>query len=288
MNKPFLICHRGALGDFILTWPALSGLRRVLPDCPFIGIGRREYMHLARDRGLLDYYLDMEAASMVDFFSGHALPPDCGPPAGAVLWLSHGRKTAELIKQHAFLPVVLIPPFPSHSMHVAAYYCRTVQTGFPIAIPSDLSDCFDDRIGAGDYALIHPGSGSPEKNYPPQLYREAAGILRKSGFAKVGFLLGPVERELGAEAVFAGEWLVQPENIKELATVLAEAALLVGNDSGVSHLAGALGVPTIALYKNTDPEIWGVIGKRVANLRAENEKIAARKIRECVRRWQGQ
>lgn len=243
-------------------------------------------MHLAQRRGLLTSCLDMEAARMVDFFSGHALPPDLESPAGAVLWLSHGRKTADLIKRRAFLPVVLVSPFPARSIHIAAHYCQTVQTGFPIAIPADLSDFFPPRTDAGYYALIHPGSGSPEKNYQPQLYRETAATLRKSGFAKVGFLLGPAERERGGAAVFAGEWLIQPENIKDLATVLDGAALLVGNDSGVSHLAGALGVPTIALYKNTDPGTWGVIGKKVAHLRAENEKIAARKIRECLRRWQ--
>ena len=56
--KSFLICHRGALGDFILTWPALFCLRKALPHYQFIGIGRTEYMRLAISFGLLDTYID--------------------------------------------------------------------------------------------------------------------------------------------------------------------------------------------------------------------------------------
>jgi ADP-heptose:LPS heptosyltransferase len=52
--KTFLIYHRGALGDFILTWPAINCLRQALPTHCSLGIGRPEYMRLTVSKGLLD------------------------------------------------------------------------------------------------------------------------------------------------------------------------------------------------------------------------------------------
>jgi heptosyltransferase-3 len=68
-----------------------------------------------------------------------------------------------------------------------------------------------------------------------------------------------------------------------LADLLSRASLYIGNDSGVSHLAGFLGITTIALYKTTDSKIWGVSGKKVTHISADDEKSALRKIKECLR-----
>ena len=78
--KTLLICHRGALGDFILTWPALYCLREALPHYQFLGIGRPEYMQLAISYGLLDTYLDNESAGLLDFFCGKRIPEEIGSP----------------------------------------------------------------------------------------------------------------------------------------------------------------------------------------------------------------
>ena len=51
--------------------------------------------------------------------------------------------------------------------------------------------------------------------------------------------------------------------LEELAGVLASASLYLGNDSGVTHLAAAVGAPTIAVFGPTDPVIWAPVGPRV-------------------------
>ena len=276
--KTFLICHRGALGDFILTWPAIHCLRKILPDYLFKGIGRPEYMRLAINLGLLDSFIDMDSSKLLDLFNGKAIPPEIGHPGGAVLWLSSGQDVVNLLKKYALLPVVSIAPFPARRMHVALYHCQSMQSHFPVNIPENLSDCFPPRTKKGNYALIHPGSGSPAKNYSPRFYLALADELQHLGYKKTGFIAGPAEKTTIMHEDFTGRWVEWPENVERLANLLADASLYIGNDSGVSHLAGILGVPTIVFYKNTDPEVWGVLGRKVAHIKAGNEKSALNKV----------
>ncbi|MEW5801925.1 MAG: glycosyltransferase family 9 protein [bacterium] len=283
----FLICHRGALGDFILTWPVLYTLRKSLPDLPFMGIGRPEYMRLAVSLGLLDSFCHAESSELAGFFSGQSVPPVFGSPRGAVLWLAEGQAVAGLLKKSgASLPVAVIPPFPRKRMHVSRYHWLAVQSYFPAVegmYPCSL--CFFPGERKSHYALIHPGSGSQAKNYQPRVYRELADELRQQGMADVRFVLGPVETQDGRTAQYlAGERVEMPEDVETLARLQVGASLYIGNDSGASHLAGALGTTTVALYKVTDPEVWGVMGERVTNLKAESEDSALWQVREYMRK----
>jgi heptosyltransferase-3 len=276
--KTFLICHRGALGDFILTWPAIHCLRKILPDYLFKGIGRPEYMRLAINLRLLDSFINMDSSKLLDLFNGKAIPQEICHPSGAVLWLSSGQDIVNLITKYASLPVVSITPFPAKQMHVAVYHCQSIQSHFPVHIPKNLSDCFPPRIKKGNYALIHPGSGSPSKNYSPQFYLSLADELQHLGYKKTGFIGGPAEKTTIMNDDFTGRWVEWPENVERLADLLADASLYIGNDSGTSHLAGILGVPTIVFYKTTDPKVWGVLGRKVAHIKAGNEKYALNKV----------
>jgi ADP-heptose:LPS heptosyltransferase len=287
--KSFLICHRGALGDFILTWPAIYCLRKALPHYQFLGIGRTEYMKLAISFDLLDTYIDNESAVLLDFFCGKLMPAQLGSPHGAVLWLTKGEQIIDLIKQSASLPVISIPPFPDNKLHLAEYYCSVIKSHFLITVPENLSDCFPARMPAKiedkQYALVHPGSGSSKKNYNPRFYCNLTDQLRRSGYPKVCVILGPVEEEKMNTEVFDGEWIERPKDVEALARLLSGATLYIGNDSGVSHLSGFLGTPTIALYKTTDPKIWGVLGKKVIHISTSDEALALCKIMECLERW---
>jgi len=283
--KSFLICHRGALGDFILTWPSLFCLRKALPHHQFIGIGRTEYMRLAISFGLLDTYIDKESAGLLDFFCGKSIPEKIGSPHGAVLWLTEGQNVVDLLRKSALLPVVSITPFPDKQTHLAQHYCSVIQSHFPITVPQDLTDCFPAIAAEGQYTLIHPGSGSPGKNYSPQFYCILADELRQHGYPETRFIFGPVEDEKMNAVDFAGERIERPQDVEVLAGLLSGASLYIGNDSGVSHLSGFMGTPTIALYKNTDPDKWGVLGKKVVHISEANEESAMRKIQECLNSW---
>ncbi|MGA1796788.1 MAG: glycosyltransferase family 9 protein [bacterium] len=273
----FLICHRGALGDFILTWPAVHALREALTGIHCMGIGRPDLMGLAVTLGLVDSFVDAESSRMAGFFAGTCIPEELGTPLGGVLWLSEGKRTVECLQRPACLPVILIPPFPVEPMHVSLHHYRAVQACFP-AVSIDMPcPCFPLGTEKRGYALIHPGSGSPRKNYPPVFYKEVARLVRRQGYSDVRFIVGPAEGE-NLVREFEGERIERPGSANALASLLGAASFYCGNDSGVSHLAGALGTPTIALYKTTDPKVWGVLGRRVRNLQADDADTALRMV----------
>ena len=287
-HKPLLICHRGALGDFVLTWPTLLCLRRLLPDTPFLGLGKPDHLRLAQSLRLVDLSFDAESKELMGFFEGSSLPAVFGDPDGAVLWLADGGGTAELLRPTATRPVVLIKPFPaSPTTHIASYYLNTAASAYPVTPPADLATLFPWRPPGGkrNGVLIHPGSGSVKKNFSSTFYLSLAEVIEASFHVEVSFLLGPVEQERGESAAYqkTGK-VIRPGSAVELAAALSQATLLIGNDTGPTHLAGALGVAVIALHKSTDPAIWGALGGGVTHIAASDMATARSEALQHARR----
>src|SRR5262249_20440422 len=105
-----------------------------------------------------------------------------------------------------------------------------------------------------DFVAIHPFSGSARKNWPLEDFREVARGLAT-----------PVEWIAGPEDLI--ENAVRYNDLYQLACRLARARLYIGNDSGITHLAAAVGVPVIAIFLTTDPAIWAPRSERVIVVR---------------------
>ena len=119
--------------------------------------------------------------------------------------------------------------------------------------------------------ILQPGSGGPRKNWPPSCFHELAPLARDAtGFAVV-VVLGPAELERadrGADELHSvADAVFEAPRLPLLAGLLAGAAVYVGNDSGVSHLAAACGAPTVAVFGPTDPAVWAPRGPSVRVLR---------------------
>jgi heptosyltransferase-3 len=112
------------------------------------------------------------------------------------------------------------------------------------------------------FVAVHPGSGSPAKNWPSTRFVDAARAL--AGGDSWLLVTGPAERGVEAppDAVLARDW-----PLRLLGAALARAGVFLGNDAGVSHLAAAVGAPTLALFGPTDPALWAPVGPRVKTLR---------------------
>lgn len=283
--QSFLICHIGALGDFILTWPALKCLKKILSNYNFLGVGKPAYMKLGYDMGLLDSHIDMEAAWMVDFFSGKSIPSPLPKFQGAVLWLNNAEAMVKMLRKNATLPIVAISPFTTEKIHVAKYYCLTIKNYWPIKPPTELASLFPTQSRDNKYIVIHPGSGSAKKNFSPRFYLDISREIKCITQQEVCYIFGPVEIEQNLPNKFKEEWIVESQNLKHFIDLLKCASFFIGNDSGVSHLAGILGIPTIALYKITDPALWGVIGKQVKNLLVIDERLALNQVKEVIEKW---
>ena len=87
------------------------------------------------------------------------------------------------------------------------------------------------------------------------------------------FLLGPAEWNLAQRLGDVGP-VTMPENLMALGDILGAAAGFIGNDSGVTHLAAFLGVPTVAVFGPSDPVRWRPIGPTVGVVGGEGPKCA--------------
>ena len=133
------------------------------------------------------------------------------------------------------------------------------------------------------FLAIHPGSGSPAKNWPaPRI----AALVRSLGAARWLLVRGPADDAAAALETEPGARVARDLPLRVLAALLARAGAYVGNDSGVTHLAAASGAPTIALFGATDPRVWAPLGPCVEVIRGGEtmEGIAVDEVGAAVAR----
>ena len=120
--------------------------------------------------------------------------------------------------------------------------------------------------------LIHPCSGGVPKCWPIDSFVRVADLLVEHGW-RVAFVIGPAEQERmspAARSMLADRFTVLAGlSLPELLAAMSAADVFLGNDSGPSHLAAALGRPTVALFGPTDPAVWAPRGRRVHILRGQ-------------------
>ncbi|MFP6617318.1 MAG: glycosyltransferase family 9 protein [Candidatus Hydrogenedentota bacterium] len=253
-----LIIHTGGIGDFILTCPAVQELTR---ESSITLAGYVDRLSLAVAGGLARNAVSLDS---IDFHSLFAEPSEklvafLAPFDRIIVWMRDDDQTIEdTLAEITSASVLVFPGLPpsNWSRHASKYYQQCLGLGelsaFRLASP--IEPVVHDVI-------IHPGSGSRDKNWPLEQYEELADTLEKDG-RRVTWCLGPAEEEKGA-TILPGETL-RCETLVELIRHLAGASQYLGNDSGVTHLAAALGVRTVAVFGVTDPGVWAPHGDHVS------------------------
>jgi glycosyl transferase family 9 (putative heptosyltransferase) len=243
-----LVLRPGALGDTLLAVPALRALRRSYSPLRLAAHGAAA--RLLVDANEISAGLSFDDPSMAWLFNGRA------PDEPLVAWMTPSP-AAEAALGHALL---VAPSRPEGEEHCARYLLRSLA---PLGI--DLR--WDDHPLAvvplaTDEVLVHPGSGSPAKNWPADAYAQVIANLD----APVRLIVGEADTT-AADAVEAalGRSLPRLEHppLMDLARRLAGCRAYLGNDSGVSHLAGLCGARTVALFGPTSPRVWSPIGPNV-------------------------
>jgi hypothetical protein len=144
-------------------------------------------------------------------------------------------------------------------------------------------------LGPGFLAL-HPGSGSPAKNWPVDCFAEI--VRARAGDGPWLLVRGPADHAVARPlSDLPGALLAADLPIRVLGALLSQAGLYIGNDSGITHLAAASGAPTVALFGPTDPATWSPVGPRVEVVESPDgtmEGIALGKAREAMARLEGQ
>ncbi len=241
-----LALRPGALGDALLAVPALRALRRA--SGPLTLAAHGPTARLLAQLGEVDHGMAFDDSSLAWMFRDQA------PPRPTVAWMSTEHAPA---LRHALL---VAPSRPSREQHVAEYL---VQTLAPLGIDTalDVSPLRITRSSRSTDVLVHVGSGSLAKNWPPICFAETIRLL-----GDVTLIVG----EADAAAASAVEALVgrrldriEHAPLDVLAGRLAACRAYLGNDSGVSHLAGLSGAPSVVLFGPTSPTLWRPLGPRV-------------------------
>ncbi len=278
-----LVIFPGALGDLICFVPALAALSRRHRGDAIELMAREELGRLSIGRmGVARAHsIDRREVALLFAESGVDARPFFGAFQRIYSFFAAGNPGFRRALAIASDAEVSFHPFrPNCAGHVAAGYLDAL--GEPVdspecnlqvrlnVLPHDVAAASrrlgDYRLTAGRFALLLPGSGSAEKNWPAAKFTELARRLMPH--IAVAIALGPTEATMASAFAETGCAIFTDLELAELAGIAASAALFVGNDSGVSHLAAAAGAPGIALFGPTDPARWRPLGQSVTVLRS--------------------
>ena len=284
-GRNILVFHSGALGDFVVTWPLALALARLHPQSRLFYVTQHGKGALA-ERVLRVESSDAESGWHPLYAAGGA---GLGEPQARLLagahsvvsfvaghqdtWTSNVRKLAPAAE---LLPMTVSPPaeFAGHvTEHLLAQLGAwpAAQATLVQLLRSVAARGVSPRPAASGAAgpgpvVVHPGSGARRKCWPADRFLQLIDLLRKDG-RDVRVLAGEVELEQWDPAELArfasAAELVKPASYVELLDQLQNAAAFVGNDTGPSHLAGIIGVPTVALFGPSNPIHWRPLGPSV-------------------------
>ena len=287
-----LLIRAGALGDCLLLLPTLMALRSRYPQARIDVMGYPERWEWVLGRGLVDAVHAIERPGMHLLFC--ADPATLEIPEALLsflgtydLILSYRPDGDGLFQRHLrALSAGLVlsqPPFPPPpKVHVADFALQLVaQLGIPpapvtphlrltcdeLALVQPFFTAHQVDPSQSPIIVVHPGSGSVAKRWPIENFAILLDTLETQRWARTIVVTGYVEADVVArlhallprtKPLVAANWPLRPTM-----ALIGQATGFIGHDSGLTHLAAALGRPTVALFGPTDPEIWGPRGEHV-------------------------
>ena len=285
--SPLVVIRPGAIGDALLATPALAAICAMKAGQPLLFIAHPAVGPLIVREALADGFIPRDAPAADALFAPtpRLAHEHLGPLGAAVAWTADpdGLLRANLTALGA-RPLIVAPSRPpdGSDKHVAKHLLdslaplhlsspRAVESFCLPSAPSRRSARERPAAGVGPRVLVHPGSGSPRKNWPAEHFAALVDKLRSCTEANVSVLSGPADDEPIARfnaSVGKPCAVLRERTLLELFELLADCDLYVGNDSGMSHLAGLSGAPTLTLFGPTDPRLWRPLGPRVTVIRS--------------------
>jgi len=296
-DKEVVIIRPGALGDTLMALPSLVDLGG---ETAVAFVGRQTGLGFIQPH--VHRISDLDGAGWHRLFAEHAdnrpLPLHAARLVVAFFGDSDGRIQANLVARYPETPVFVFPFLPreDEQIHVALYIAAQLKTaGLPVDPKRAMDRAAASPLLATDKKrkppprlVLPPGSGDQKKNYPPDWWLDLLARLRREyrlrGFQPL-VLLGPAEEAIVEE--FQERLASVPCQIQLcpdrplLSRILQEAALYLGHDSGITHLAAMMGTPTVALFRGTSIKQWRPLGPHVAAVETQATQSAL--LKEVVR-----
>ena len=297
-----LILQPGAIGDCILTLPLAAYMKDALGLGGIDILGHTEYVGFLPGRSCVDGVRSMDSIDLhrlfaetkkfelkdrdplINAFRDYSwIATFMGEPNSNfeqnLIYTANCSHSAEVI-------TLSMKPPKGFSEHLSDFYIRQFidQSGYSLEPqPIRTGDCLikateadiktgkellrETGLGFGEKLMvIQPGSGGTQKCWHLDNFLAVARELDSRG-VEIIFLLGPAEQErFGDEKI---------KKINSLARCLTDLSLtqvlgllscvdgFIGNDSGITHLAAAMGVKTYSIYGPTNPAVYKSIGPAV-------------------------
>jgi heptosyltransferase-3 len=301
--KRILVIRGGAIGDFILTLPALKALRDAYPAVHIEILGYRHIAALAENRFYAQAVRSIEYGPLSAFFAGNSeLPVELRNYFGSFdLIISYLYDPDRIFESNlcrcGVAEFISGPAKIDNSAHASQQLARPIQelgvTVSDFAVRLYLSE--QDRQFAQNFLrdlprpilAIHPGSGSEKKNWSIEKWIELlecgdmsplskAATYRRG--PKLGVIIVSGEADEAQRARLQRECKDGPMRfatnlpLTQLAAII-EQSIFIGHDSGISHLGAATGARCVLLFGPTDPAIWAPLNENVQVLRAPDNDL---------------
>ena len=238
-----MLIRPGAVGDCILSFPALEFAKADFTEV-WISSSVVPLVQFAnRVKSIASTQIDL----VLDDGIPHSLRKTLGEFDEIVSWYGANRPEFRAAINAIHPHCTFLQALPPEGWHEHACNFFLQQVGSP---PGSIPTI---RIGAVDprtSLIIHPFSGGRQKNWPLDHFRELARQLP----LPVEWTAGPAEELPGAH---------REGNLLDLARWMKGATAYLGNDSGISHLAAAIGLSTVALFGPTRAQVWRPLGEHV-------------------------
>ncbi|HEY3189671.1 MAG TPA: glycosyltransferase family 9 protein [Solirubrobacteraceae bacterium] len=279
-----LVIHPGALGDLLLAVPALRALRRVCAEDALVMAAQPRVVALLSALGVVDAHVPFDSLDLDALFVG-----DAEEPAGGLLrearrvvsWFG-ARDATYARRLPALIPdAIVASSVDTRGGLVWEHLVKTVGGDVAdeslrerVTVPRDLAAGGRARlVGAGwdtvvPLVLVHAGASGPHKRWAAEGFAHVVDDVARAHGLRPVLHEGPADAGV-SDAVRClidtpALELRDPE-LPILAGILSQVALYVGNDSGISHLAAALGVPSVVLFapENVAWRPWGASARAV-------------------------
>ena len=277
-----LFIRGGAIGDFILTLPSLRAFRAAFPAARVEIVGSPHITALVDRRYYANAVRSIDQRGMAAFFAeGAELEPSlCAYISSFDLVVSFLYDPDEIFQRSLVRAgasrVIAVDSRPQATLHTCDHLAQWLEkAGLPRRI--EAPRLFPNDVDAVEAEALHPttglprvalhlGSGSLTKNWPVGRFVEIARLLDAKGF-EVLVVDGPADdaaqREFWGTPLPPGVRRCGGLRLPVLAALFARCAAFIGHDSGLTHLAAAVGVPVCVIFGPTDPRVWRPRGAKV-------------------------
>lgn len=306
MAGRILVIRGGAIGDFILTLPAIGLLRESFPEAHVEILGYRHITSLAERRYYADASRSIEYGPLAGFFNPKSdLDRDLSEYFSGfhqvISYIYDPDKLFESsLRKAGVKNLIAISPKLDDSDHAARQLALPLQQMalwledpaaefFPAAEDlAQASQFLSPRPGSRVLA-VHPGSGGERKNWPLSAWGEFLCAEQRSARWERIFVVGgeadiPRLETLRGALPSDGITFLERIPLPALGAVLGRSSLFVGHDSGISHLAAAAGAQCLLMFGPTDPRIWAPANEHVTVLRAPGGDLSALDVATVRRR----